>query len=150
MTWWCWIHLRLPNHGQPFKKPLRDIRKSTAGHETGGSLVGSWLLPSCTNLVQPDLFLKSYKWQLKMPAGKYARLPSKTQSADHPIVWGWENTHYLKFLIVQVLNHCTQSFETKKRHSAFQIINWEWFGLFNNLEFSTFNDGPLRSVNWKI
>jgi 23S rRNA (cytosine1962-C5)-methyltransferase len=25
------------------------------------------------------------------------------QSADHPIIRGWENTHYLKFLIVQVL-----------------------------------------------
>ena len=27
----------------------------------------------------------------------------QTQSSDHPIIWGWENTHYLKFLIVQVL-----------------------------------------------
>jgi 23S rRNA (cytosine1962-C5)-methyltransferase len=25
------------------------------------------------------------------------------QSADHPIISGQENTHYLKFLIVQVL-----------------------------------------------
>ena len=27
----------------------------------------------------------------------------KTQASDHPIIAGWENTNYLKFLIVQVL-----------------------------------------------
>ena len=27
----------------------------------------------------------------------------QAQASDHPIIWGVENTHYLKFLIVQVL-----------------------------------------------
>jgi 23S rRNA G2069 N7-methylase RlmK/C1962 C5-methylase RlmI len=26
----------------------------------------------------------------------------QSQSSDHPIIWGMENTHYLKFLIVEV------------------------------------------------
>jgi 23S rRNA (cytosine1962-C5)-methyltransferase len=26
----------------------------------------------------------------------------QTQSSDHPIIWGLENTNYLKFLIVEV------------------------------------------------
>ncbi|WP_315820653.1 hypothetical protein [Paraflavitalea speifideaquila] len=34
---------------------------------------------------------------------KLRQVVFQTQSADHPIVWGWENTNYLKFLIVQVL-----------------------------------------------
>ena len=27
----------------------------------------------------------------------------QAQASDHPIIEGWENTNYLKFLIVQVL-----------------------------------------------
>jgi 23S rRNA (cytosine1962-C5)-methyltransferase len=27
----------------------------------------------------------------------------QAQSSDHPVIWGLDNTHYLKFLIVQVL-----------------------------------------------
>jgi 23S rRNA (cytosine1962-C5)-methyltransferase len=34
---------------------------------------------------------------------KIRQVVFQAQSADHPIVYGLENTHYLKFLIVQVL-----------------------------------------------
>ena len=64
----------------------------------GGFLVTS----SCTNLVSPELFLQTIDM-----AAKDARRQSKTGNfsnpiSDHPIIWGLENTHYLKFLMVQV------------------------------------------------
>jgi 23S rRNA (cytosine1962-C5)-methyltransferase len=33
---------------------------------------------------------------------KIRQVSFQTQSSDHPIIWGMENTHYLKFLIVEV------------------------------------------------
>jgi 23S rRNA (cytosine1962-C5)-methyltransferase len=33
---------------------------------------------------------------------KIRQVTFQTQSSDHPIIWKMENTHYLKFLIVQV------------------------------------------------
>jgi 23S rRNA (cytosine1962-C5)-methyltransferase len=33
---------------------------------------------------------------------KLKQVVFNAQAADHPIVWGMENTNYLKFLIVQV------------------------------------------------
>jgi 23S rRNA (cytosine1962-C5)-methyltransferase len=33
---------------------------------------------------------------------KIRQVTFQTQSSDHPIIWNMENTHYLKFLIVQV------------------------------------------------
>jgi 23S rRNA (cytosine1962-C5)-methyltransferase len=33
---------------------------------------------------------------------KIRQVVFQAQAADHPIIWGLENTQYLKFLIVQV------------------------------------------------
>ena len=65
----------------------------------GGFLVTS----SCTNLVQPELFLDIIQMAAKDAKRKIRQVVFNAQSADHPIIRGQENTHYLKFLIVQVL-----------------------------------------------
>jgi len=65
----------------------------------GGFLVTS----SCTNLVQPELFLDTIYAAAKDAKRKLRQVVFNAQSADHPIIRGQEYTHYLKFLIVQVL-----------------------------------------------
>lgn len=64
----------------------------------GGFLVTS----SCTNLVSAELFLQIIDEAAKDARRKIRQVSFLTQSPDHPIIWGMENTHYLKFLIVEV------------------------------------------------
>jgi 23S rRNA (cytosine1962-C5)-methyltransferase len=93
-----------------FAKSRENIQKAITGYKEinlrgmklikpGGFLVTS----SCTNLVQPELFLEIINMAAKDARRKLRQVTYQTQSADHPIIWGMENTHYLKFLIVQVL-----------------------------------------------
>jgi 23S rRNA (cytosine1962-C5)-methyltransferase len=64
----------------------------------GGFLVTS----SCTNLVNSELFLQIIDMAARDARRRIRQVLFQTQSPDHPIVWGQENTQYLKFLIVQV------------------------------------------------
>lgn len=93
-----------------FTKTRDNIQKAITGYKEinlrgmklvkpGGFLVTS----SCTNLVQPELFLEIIGLAAKDARRRIRQVAFQSQSADHPIVWEWENTHYLKFLIVQVL-----------------------------------------------
>lgn len=93
-----------------FTKSRSTIDKAVAGYKEinlrgiklvkpGGFLVTS----SCTNLVQPELFLDIIQMAAKDAKRKIRQVQFSAQSADHPIIRGQENTHYLKFLIVQVL-----------------------------------------------
>jgi 23S rRNA (cytosine1962-C5)-methyltransferase len=93
-----------------FTKSRASIQKAIAGYKEinlrgiklvkpGGFLVTS----SCTNLVHPQLFLDVIQMAAKDARRKIRQVVFNAQSADHPIVTGQENTHYLKFLIVQVL-----------------------------------------------
>jgi 23S rRNA (cytosine1962-C5)-methyltransferase len=92
-----------------FTKSRTGIEKAVAGYKEinlrgmklvkpGGFLVTS----SCTNLVQPELFLDIIQMAAKDAKRKLRQVVFNSQSADHPIIRGQENTHYLKFLIVQV------------------------------------------------
>lgn len=93
-----------------FTKSRSTIDKAVGGYKEinlramklvkpGGFLVTS----SCTNLVKPELFLDIINMAAKDAKRKIRQVVFNTQSADHPIIRGQENTHYLKFLIVQVL-----------------------------------------------
>jgi len=93
-----------------FTKSRETIQKAVAGYKEinlrgmklvkkGGFLVTS----SCTNLVQPGLFLETIHLAAKDARRKLRQVTFQAQASDHPIVEGWENTNYLKFLIVQVL-----------------------------------------------
>lgn len=93
-----------------FTKSRETIQKAITGYKEinlrgmklvkkGGFLVTS----SCTNLVQPDLFLDTIQLAAKDARRKLRQVTFQAQASDHPIIEGWENTNYLKFLIVQVL-----------------------------------------------
>jgi 23S rRNA (cytosine1962-C5)-methyltransferase len=93
-----------------FTKNRSSIDKAVGGYKEinlrgiklvkpGGFLVTS----SCTNLVQPEVFLDIIQTAAKDAKRKIRQVVFNAQSADHPIIRGQENTHYLKFLIVQVL-----------------------------------------------
>jgi 23S rRNA (cytosine1962-C5)-methyltransferase len=93
-----------------FTKSRATLQKAITGYKEinlrgmklvkpGGFLVTS----SCTNLVQPQLFLDIIQMAARDARRQLRQVCFQSQSADHPIIWGWENTHYLKFLIVQVL-----------------------------------------------
>jgi 23S rRNA (cytosine1962-C5)-methyltransferase len=92
-----------------FTKSRANIQKAITGYKEinlrgmklvkpGGFLVTS----SCTNLVQPDLFLQIIDMAAKDARRKIRQVVFQTQSSDHPIIWNMENTQYLKFLIVQI------------------------------------------------
>src|SRR5688572_1233699 len=93
-----------------FTKSRATIQKAITGYKEinlrgmklvkpGGFLVTS----SCTNLVPPQVFLEIIEMAAKDARRKLRQVVFNTQSADHPVIWNLENTHYLKFLIVQVL-----------------------------------------------
>ena len=92
-----------------FTKSRSNIEKAVTGYKeinlrgmkmirNGGFLVTS----SCTNLVSPELFLDTIDMAAKDAKKRIRQVTYKSQSSDHPIIWGMENTHYLKFLIVEV------------------------------------------------
>ncbi len=92
-----------------FTKSREHIDKAVSGYKeinlrgmkllrNGGFLVTS----SCTNLVSPDLFLHTIEAAAKDAKKKLRQVIFRAQASDHPIVWGLENTNYLKFLIVEV------------------------------------------------
>ncbi len=93
-----------------FTKSRSNINKAIGGYKEinlrgmklvkpGGFLVTS----SCTNLVQPEVFLDIIQMAAADAKRKIRQVVFNSQSADHPIIRGQENTHYLKFLIVQVM-----------------------------------------------
>ena len=92
-----------------FTKSRETIQKAINGYKEinlrgmklirpGGFLVTS----SCTNLVSPELFLQTIEVAAKDAKRKIRQVIFQTQSADHPVIWGMENTQYLKFLVIQV------------------------------------------------
>lgn len=93
-----------------FTKSRATIEKAITGYKEinlrgmklvkpGGFLVTS----SCTSLVQADLFLQIIDMAAKDARRRIRQVTFQTQSSDHPIIRGLENTQYLKFLIVQVM-----------------------------------------------
>jgi 23S rRNA (cytosine1962-C5)-methyltransferase len=92
-----------------FTKSRESIQGAIAGYKEinlrgmkllkpGGFLVTS----SCTNLVNPDLFLQIIDAAAKDAKRRLRQVVFQSQSPDHPIIRGMENTHYLKFLIAEV------------------------------------------------
>jgi 23S rRNA (cytosine1962-C5)-methyltransferase len=93
-----------------FTKSRENIQKAITGYKEinlrgmkltkpGGFLVTA----SCTNLVPPEMFLKTIEMAAKDAKRNLRQVCWQTQSSDHPILWNIPSTQYLKFLIVQVL-----------------------------------------------
>lgn len=92
-----------------FTKSRENIQKAITGYKEinlrGMKLVkpgGFLVTASCTNLVNPKMFLEIIGMAAKDARKKLKQVTYQTQASDHPIVWGMENTEYLKFLIVEV------------------------------------------------
>ncbi|MES2649976.1 MAG: class I SAM-dependent rRNA methyltransferase [Bacteroidota bacterium] len=92
-----------------FTKSRENIQKAITGYKEinlrGMKLVkpgGFLVTASCTNLVNPKLFLDTIAMAAKDARRKLRQVTYQTQASDHPIVWGLENTEYLKFLVVEV------------------------------------------------
>ena len=92
-----------------FTKSRENIQKAITGYKEinlrgmkllkpGGFLVTA----SCTNLVDPSMFLETIDMAAKDARKKLRQVTFQTQAQDHPILWNIENTTYLKFLIVEV------------------------------------------------
>ena len=92
-----------------FTKSRESIGKAVTGYKeinlrgmklvkNGGFLVTS----SCTNLVSPALFLDTISAAARDAKKRIRQVTFNSQASDHPIIWGLENTNYLKFLIVEV------------------------------------------------
>lgn len=92
-----------------FTKSRENIQKALTGYKeinlrgmklvrNGGFLVTS----SCTNLVSPEQFLQTIDQAAKDARKRIRQVTFQAQASDHPIIWGMENTNYLKFLIVEV------------------------------------------------
>ncbi len=92
-----------------FTKSRETIQKAITGYKEinlrgmklvrpGGFLVTS----SCTSLVNAELFLQIIDMAAKDARRKIRQVVFQTQSADHPIIRGMDNTQYLKFLVIQV------------------------------------------------
>lgn len=93
-----------------FTKSRETIQKAITGYKEinlrGMKLVkkGGFLVTcSCTNLVPPDMFLEIIGLAAKDARRELRQVTFQAQASDHPIIWGLDNTYYLKFLIVQVL-----------------------------------------------
>ena len=93
-----------------FTKSRETIQKAITGYKEinlrgmklvrpGGFLVTS----SCTNLVNAELFLQIIDMAARDARRKIRQVTFRAQSSDHPIIWGMENTQYLKFLVIQVI-----------------------------------------------
>jgi 23S rRNA (cytosine1962-C5)-methyltransferase len=93
-----------------FTKSRDSVEKAITGYKEinlrgikmvrrGGFLVTS----SCSNHIGTELFLRIVEMAAKDAGRRVRQFRFSQQAPDHPVVWGLENTHYLKFLIIQVL-----------------------------------------------
>jgi len=57
---------------------------------------------SCTNLVNPELFLQTIDAAARDAKKRLKQVTFQSQAQDHPILRNIDNTTYLKFLIVEV------------------------------------------------
>ncbi len=92
-----------------FTKSKNSVKNALRGYREinrqGLKLVkpgGFLVTASCSENLTPDLFRKVIDEAARSLHKRLREVEYKTQSPDHPIVWGNPNTHYLKFAILQV------------------------------------------------
>ena len=89
-------------------------RKTTASAMTGYKEINyraMKLLPrggylatcSCSHFATEELFVKMLRSAARDAGVQLRQIEARQQSADHPILWGVEETNYLKFFLFQVV-----------------------------------------------
>ena len=94
-----------------FTKSREATRKAVKGYREinmkGMKLVrdGGYLATcSCSHFMTEELFAKTIREAARSAHKRLRQVEFRTQSPDHPILWGNENGYYLKFFIFQVLD----------------------------------------------
>ena len=92
-----------------FTKSRASVKKAVTGYREinlrGIKLVknGGYLATcSCSHFMTPELFTKTIGEAARDARRRLRQVEYRTQSADHPILWGADESYYLKFYIFQV------------------------------------------------
>ena len=59
---------------------------------------------SCSHFMDEELFKKVINQAAVSAHKRLRQVEFRTQSPDHPILWGLDSSYYLKFIIFQVVN----------------------------------------------
>ena len=59
---------------------------------------------SCSHFMTNDLFMQMLSQAASSVHKRLKQVEFNTQAPDHPILWGMDETNYLKFYIFQVLS----------------------------------------------
>lgn len=94
-----------------FTKSRKSVKKAMKGYREinmkGMKLIkdGGYLATcSCSHFMTNDLFVKMLAQASSAVHKRLRQVEFNTQAPDHPILWGMEETNYLKFYIFQVLD----------------------------------------------
>lgn len=94
-----------------FTKSRSSIKKAVKGYREinlrGMKLVkdGGYLATcSCSHFMDPELFTKTIGQAAQNVHKRLRQVEFRTQAPDHPILWGAEDSYYLKFYIFQVVD----------------------------------------------
>ena len=94
-----------------FTKSRASVKKAVTGYREinlrGIKLVrnGGYLATcSCSHFMTPELFAKTVGQAARDAHRRLRQVEYRTQSPDHPILWGADESYYLKFYIFQVVD----------------------------------------------
>ena len=94
-----------------FTKSRASVKKAVTGYREinlrGLRLVndGGYLATcSCSHFMTPELFSKTIGEAARDARRRLRQVEYRTQSPDHPILWGADQSYYLKFYIFQVMD----------------------------------------------
>ena len=92
-----------------FTKSRASVKKAVRGYREinrrGIALVrdGGYLATcSCSHFMTPELFAQTVGEAARDDRRRLRQVEYRTQSPDHPILWGADESYYLKFYIFQV------------------------------------------------
>ena len=94
-----------------FTKSRASVKKAVTGYREinlrGIKLVknGGYLATcSCSHFMTPELFTKTVGEAARDARRRLRQVEYRTQSPDHPVLWGADQSLYLKFYIFQVVD----------------------------------------------
>ena len=94
-----------------FTKSRASVKKAVTGYREinlrGIKLVknGGYLATcSCSHFMTPELFTKTIGEAARDARRRLRQVEYRTQSPDHPVLWGADQSLYLKFYIFQVVD----------------------------------------------
>ena len=94
-----------------FTKSRASVKKAVTGYREinlrGIKLVknGGYLATcSCSHFMTPELLEKTIREAARDARRRLRQVEFRTQSPDHPILWGAGESYYLKFYIFQVVD----------------------------------------------